>query len=120
MIEQHLAVNLFGSLKMSRAFLPKLKRSQGAIVDTLLDGARPVATHARLRHFKSRRVQHDAIAESTPCRSSRDGPWRFLGPTDTDMTQALNPKASPEAVAQGISTGFRIRKRISSRSRSQR
>src|ERR1022692_587202 len=34
-IEQHLAVNLFGSLKMSRVFLPKLKRSHGAIVNTL-------------------------------------------------------------------------------------
>lgn len=34
-IEQHLAVNLFGSLKMSRAFLPALKRSKGAIVNTL-------------------------------------------------------------------------------------
>jgi NAD(P)-dependent dehydrogenase (short-subunit alcohol dehydrogenase family) len=34
-IEQHLAVNLFGSLKMSRAFLPALERSQGAIVNTL-------------------------------------------------------------------------------------
>src|ERR1035438_3216537 len=34
-IEQHLAVNLFGSLKMSRAFLPALRRSKGAIVNTL-------------------------------------------------------------------------------------
>jgi NAD(P)-dependent dehydrogenase (short-subunit alcohol dehydrogenase family) len=34
-IEQHLAVNLFGSLKMSHAFLPALKRSRGAIVNTL-------------------------------------------------------------------------------------
>ena len=34
-IEQHLAVNLFGSLKVSRAFLPALKRSKGAIVNTL-------------------------------------------------------------------------------------
>ena len=35
LIEQHLAVNLFGSLKMSRAFLPKLTRSKGAIVNVL-------------------------------------------------------------------------------------
>src|SRR6266581_9078973 len=30
-IEQHLAVNLFGSLNVTRAFLPLLKRSKGAI-----------------------------------------------------------------------------------------
>ena len=76
-IEQHLAVNLFGSLKMSRAFLPKLKRSKGAIVNTLsLMALAPLPAHACLRHFKSRRVQHDAIAESAPCRSGRHGPWR--------------------------------------------
>lgn len=34
-IEQHLAVKRFGSLKMSPAFLPLLRRSNGAIVNTL-------------------------------------------------------------------------------------
>src|SRR5260370_30334160 len=34
-IEQHLAVNLFGSLKVTRAFLPLLRRSKGAIVNNL-------------------------------------------------------------------------------------
>jgi NAD(P)-dependent dehydrogenase (short-subunit alcohol dehydrogenase family) len=34
-IEQHLAVNLFGTFKVTRALLPLLKRSQGAIVNNL-------------------------------------------------------------------------------------
>src|SRR5260370_9558574 len=34
-IEQHLAVNFFGPLNMSRAFLPLLMRSKGAIVNNL-------------------------------------------------------------------------------------
>jgi NAD(P)-dependent dehydrogenase (short-subunit alcohol dehydrogenase family) len=34
-IEQHLAVNLFGPLKVTHAFLPLLKRSNGAIVNNL-------------------------------------------------------------------------------------
>src|SRR5260370_41607951 len=34
-IEQHLAVNLLGPLKVARAFLPLLKRSKGAIVNNL-------------------------------------------------------------------------------------
>lgn len=34
-IEQHLAVNLFGAFNVTRAFLPLLKRSKGAIVNNL-------------------------------------------------------------------------------------
>jgi NAD(P)-dependent dehydrogenase (short-subunit alcohol dehydrogenase family) len=34
-IGQHLAVNLFGMFKVTRAFLPLLKRSKGAIVNNL-------------------------------------------------------------------------------------
>jgi NAD(P)-dependent dehydrogenase (short-subunit alcohol dehydrogenase family) len=34
-IEKHLAVNLFGSLNVTRAFLPLLKRSKGAIVNNI-------------------------------------------------------------------------------------
>ena len=34
-IQQHLAVNLFGLLNVTRAFLPLLKRSKGAIVNSL-------------------------------------------------------------------------------------
>src|SRR5215510_3190063 len=33
LIEQHLAVNLFGTLKVTRAFLPLLRRAKGAIVN---------------------------------------------------------------------------------------
>lgn len=34
-IEQHLAVNLFGVFKVTRAFLPLLRRSKGAVVNNL-------------------------------------------------------------------------------------
>src|SRR5258708_1681967 len=34
-IEQHLAVNLFGPFNVTRAFLPLLRRSKGAIVNNL-------------------------------------------------------------------------------------
>src|SRR5262249_6956047 len=34
-IEQHLAVNLLGALKVTNAFLPLLRRSKGAIVNNL-------------------------------------------------------------------------------------
>ena len=38
-IEQHLAVNLFGTYGVTQAFLPLLTRSQGAIVNVLSDTA---------------------------------------------------------------------------------
>jgi short-subunit dehydrogenase len=34
-IEKHLAVNLLGMLKVTRAFLPQLRRSRGAVVNNL-------------------------------------------------------------------------------------
>jgi NAD(P)-dependent dehydrogenase (short-subunit alcohol dehydrogenase family) len=107
-IEQHLAVNLFGSLKMSRAFLPKLKRSQGAIVNTLslmalaplpLTPAYAISKAAAFNMTQSLRALlagHRVTVHGV-----------FLGPTDTDMTRGFEiPKASPEAVAQGIFDGL--------------
>jgi short-subunit dehydrogenase len=42
-IEQHLAVNFLGLLKVTQAFLPHLKRSKGAIVNNLsLAGLAPL------------------------------------------------------------------------------
>ena len=38
-IERHLAVNLFGPLNVTRAFLPLLKRSSGAVVNNLSTSA---------------------------------------------------------------------------------
>ena len=34
-LEQHLAVNLFGPLNVTRAFLPQLQRSRGAVLNNL-------------------------------------------------------------------------------------
>src|SRR5262249_995702 len=34
-LEQHLAVNLFGTFNVTRAFLPLLRRSKGAVVNNL-------------------------------------------------------------------------------------
>ena len=39
-LEQHLAVNLFGSYDTTQAFLPLLTRSRGAIVNSAVAGSR--------------------------------------------------------------------------------
>jgi NAD(P)-dependent dehydrogenase (short-subunit alcohol dehydrogenase family) len=107
-IEQHLAVNLFGSLKMSRAFLPSLKRLKGAIVNTLslmalaplpITPAYAISKAAAFNMTQSLRVL--LAGQGVTVHGV------FLGPTDTDMTRGFEiPKASPEAVAQGIFDGL--------------
>ena len=72
-IEQHLKVNLFGPLNVTRAFLPLLKRSKGAIVNNLSTSALAgPPDHTRLFHFKGRRAQHDSVVEGAPGWPRRD------------------------------------------------
>ncbi len=107
-IEQHLAVNFFGMYKVSRAFLPLLKRSKGAIVNNL-----SMMSLAPLPLTPSYAVSKAAALSMTQSlRAILTGQGMtvhavFLGPVDTDMTRGFDiPKASPESVAQGILDGL--------------
>jgi NAD(P)-dependent dehydrogenase (short-subunit alcohol dehydrogenase family) len=107
-IEQHLAVNLFGALKVSRAFLPLLRLSKGAIVNNLslaalaplpVIPAYSISKAAALNMTQSLRVF--LAGEGVTVHAV------FLGPVDTDMTRGFEvPKASPESAAQGIYDGL--------------
>jgi NAD(P)-dependent dehydrogenase (short-subunit alcohol dehydrogenase family) len=107
-IEQHLAVNLFGSLKMSRVFLPKLKRSHGAIVNTLsLMALAPLPLTPAYAISKAAAFNMTQSLRALLAGQGVTVHGVFLGPTDTDMTRGFEiPKASPEAVAQGIFDGL--------------
>jgi NAD(P)-dependent dehydrogenase (short-subunit alcohol dehydrogenase family) len=107
-IEQHLAVNLFGSLKMSRAFLPTLKRSKGAIVNTLsLMALAPLPLTPAYAISKAAAFNMTQSLRALLAGQGVTVHGVFLGPTDTDMTRGFEiPKASPEAVAQGIFDGL--------------
>jgi NAD(P)-dependent dehydrogenase (short-subunit alcohol dehydrogenase family) len=107
-IERSLAVNLFGPLHVTRAFLPLLKRSKGAIVNNLslmalaplpLTPAYAISKAAALSMTQSMRALqagHGVTVHGV-----------FLGPVDTDMTRGFEiPKASPESVAVGIFDGL--------------
>src|SRR5713101_8251851 len=61
-LEQHLAVNLFGTYGVTQAFLPLLTRSRGAIVNVLSDGPCRLAAHPCLLDLKGGRVLPVAIA----------------------------------------------------------
>jgi NAD(P)-dependent dehydrogenase (short-subunit alcohol dehydrogenase family) len=107
-IEQHLAVNLFGSLKMSHAFLPLLKRSNGAIVNTLsLMALAPLPLTPAYAISKAAAFNMTQSLRALLASQGVTVHGVFLGPTDTDMTRGFEiPKASPAAVAQGIFDGL--------------
>jgi NAD(P)-dependent dehydrogenase (short-subunit alcohol dehydrogenase family) len=108
LIEQHLAVNLFGALNVTRAFLPQLRRSRGAIVNHL-----SLAALASVPVMPAYSISKAAALNMTQAlRAFLAGQGVsvhgvILGPVDTDMNRGLDiPKATPESVAQGIFDGL--------------
>ena len=106
-IEQHLAVNFFGPLNMSRAFLPLLTRSKGAIVNNL-----SLAAFAALPVPAYSISKAAALNMTQSLRAILAGQGVMvhaviLGPIDTDMNRGFEiPKASPESAAAGIFDGM--------------
>jgi NAD(P)-dependent dehydrogenase (short-subunit alcohol dehydrogenase family) len=107
-LEQHLAVNLFGPYEVTRALLPALARSQGAIVNNvsmmalapfLVTPAYAISKAAEFNFTQSLRAIVKARGISVHAV--------LTGPTDTDMTRGYEiPKATPELVAQAIFDGL--------------
>jgi NAD(P)-dependent dehydrogenase (short-subunit alcohol dehydrogenase family) len=107
-IEQALAVNFFGVYKVSRAFLPMLKRSKGAIVNNLsLVALAPLPV---IPSYSISKAAALSMTQSLRALVAGDGVsvhGVFLGPVDTDMNRSFDiPKASPESAAQGIFDGL--------------
>jgi NAD(P)-dependent dehydrogenase (short-subunit alcohol dehydrogenase family) len=106
-LEQHLAVNLFGTYGVTQAFLPLLTRSRGAIVNNVsmmalapmpLTPAYAISKAAAFNLTQSLR----ALVAGRGVRVHAV----LTGPTDTDMTRGFEiPKASPESVARAIFDG---------------
>jgi NAD(P)-dependent dehydrogenase (short-subunit alcohol dehydrogenase family) len=107
-IQQHLAVNLFGALKVTRAFLPLLTRSKGAIVNNLSLAA--LAPLPIIPAYSISKAAAFNMTQSLRALLASHGVTVhavFLGPIDTDMTRGFEvPKATPEAAAQGIFDGL--------------
>jgi NAD(P)-dependent dehydrogenase (short-subunit alcohol dehydrogenase family) len=107
-IEQHLAVNFLGLLKVTNAFLPLLKRSKGAIVNNL-----SLAGLAALPVIPSYSLSKAAafnLTQSLRALLAGHGVTVHavvLGPIDTDMNRGFEiPKASTESAAVGIFDGL--------------
>ena len=107
LLEQHLAVNLFGPYGVTRAFLPLLARSKGAIVNNVsmmalapfpVTPAYAISKAAAFNFTQSLRALlagHGVRVHAV-----------LTGPTDTEMTRGFDiPKATPESVARAILDG---------------
>jgi NAD(P)-dependent dehydrogenase (short-subunit alcohol dehydrogenase family) len=106
-LEQHLAVNLFGTYRMIQAFLPALTESGGAIINNV-----SVASLAPIPVTPAYSVSKAAAFSLTQslrmllaARGVRVHAV-LTGPVDTDMVRDLDiPKTPPLSVAQGIFDG---------------
>lgn len=106
-IEQHFAVNLFRMLKVTRAFLPHLKRSKGAIVNNLSVVA--LAAVPAIPAYSISKAAAFNMTQSLRALLAGQGVTVHgvvIGPIDTDMNRGFNiPKAPPELAARGIFDG---------------
>ncbi len=107
-IQQHLAVNLFGTLQVTRAFLPQLRRTKGAIVNSLsLVALAPLPVVPGYSISKAAASNMTQSLRAILVGQGVTVHGVFLGPVDTDMTRGFEiPKASPESVAMGIFDGL--------------
>ena len=106
-LEQHLAVNLFGPYGVIQAFLPLLTRSRGAIVNNVSTMA--VAPLPLTPAYAISKAATFNLTQSLRALLAGRGVRVhavLTGPTDTDMTRGFDiPKATPEAVARAIFDG---------------
>ena len=107
-IGQHMAVNFFGMLNVTRAFLPLLKRSKGAIVNNLsLAALAPLPVIPAYAISKAAALSMTQSLRALLAGQSVTVHAAVLGPIDTDMNRGFNiPKASTESAAQGIFDGL--------------
>jgi NAD(P)-dependent dehydrogenase (short-subunit alcohol dehydrogenase family) len=103
-IEQALAVNLFGTYRVIQGFLPMLTRSRGAIVNNL--SLLALAPLPLVPAYSISKAAAFSMTQSLRALLADRGVRVhavLTGPTDTDMTRGLGiPKASPESVARAI------------------
>jgi NAD(P)-dependent dehydrogenase (short-subunit alcohol dehydrogenase family) len=107
-LERTFAVNLFGMLNVTRAFLPLLKDSRGAVVNHLSMVA--LAALPLIPAYSLSKAAALNLTQSLRALLAGDGVkvhGVILGPVDTDMNRGLNiPKATTESAARGIFDGL--------------
>lgn len=107
MLEQHLAVNLFGPYGVTQALLPRLTRSHGAIVNVL--SLVSVAPLPILPAYSISKAAAFSLTQSLRAMLAGQGVRVhavLAGAVDTEMSRDLPiAKVSPESVARAIFDG---------------
>jgi NAD(P)-dependent dehydrogenase (short-subunit alcohol dehydrogenase family) len=107
-IDQHLAVNLFGTHAVTQAFLPALTRSRGDIVNNV--STMSLAPLPLTPAYAISKAAAFSLTQSLRALLAGQGVRvhaALTGPTDTDMTRGFDiPKSSAESVARGIFDGL--------------
>jgi len=108
LLERTFAVNLFGVLNVTRAFLPLLKRARGAVINHLSMVA--LAALPLIPAYSSSKAAALNLTQSLRALLAGEGVrvhGVVLGPVDTDMNRGFDiPKASTESAARGIFDGL--------------
>ncbi|HEX8051374.1 MAG TPA: SDR family NAD(P)-dependent oxidoreductase [Thermoleophilaceae bacterium] len=106
-LEEHLAVNLYGTLDVTQAFLPALVRSHGAVVNVVSLGA--VSAVPVLPAYSVSKAASLSVTQSLRALLAGRGVSVhavLAGPIDTDMVRGLDiPKTPPEDVARATLEG---------------
>jgi NAD(P)-dependent dehydrogenase (short-subunit alcohol dehydrogenase family) len=106
-LEQHLAVNLFGTHSVTQAFVPLLTGSRGAIVNVLSLAA--WAAVPVVPAYSISKAAAFSLTQSLRALLAGRGVRVhavLCGPVDTDMIRGWDiPKSSPESVARAIFDG---------------
>ncbi len=106
-LDQHLAVNLFGTYAVTQAFLPVLTGSRGAVVNVVsLAAFAPVPVMPAYSISKAAMFSLTQSQRALFAGRGIDVHAVLAGPVDTDMSRDLDiPKASPDSVAAAIFEG---------------
>ena len=107
-LEQTFAVNFFGLLKVTNAFLPLLKRSKGTILNNLsLAGLAPLPIIPSYSTSKAAALNLTQSLRALLASQGVTVQAVIIGPVDTDMNRGFDiPKVSAESVAAGIFNGL--------------
>ncbi|SFW78799.1 SDR family NAD(P)-dependent oxidoreductase [Amycolatopsis australiensis] len=106
-IDRHLAVNVFGLYDVTRAFLPLLTRTGGAVVNNLSVNA--FAPLPLIPAYSISKAAAFSLTQSWRSILARQGVRVhavLTGIVDTDMSRGVDlPKAAPESVARSVFDG---------------
>lgn len=105
--EDHMAVNLYGPLDVTQAFLPSLMRNQGTVVNIVSLGA--VAAVPVLPAYSASKAAVLSLTQSLRALVASSGVSVhavLAGPIDTDMVRGLDiPKTPAQDVARATLEG---------------